>query len=42
MMVEVFVHPHGPLFGGEAAKETMGMGGAALWTGCGKAVDHFA
>ena len=35
----MLVHPHGPLVGGEAAEEAVGMGGAAGGTAGGEAVD---
>jgi hypothetical protein len=42
VVVDVFVHPHGPFVGGEVAEEGMGMKGAAYGTGGGEAVEKRA
>ena len=42
VVVDMFVHPHGPLVGGEVAEEAVGVGGTAGGAGGGEAVDQGA
>jgi len=42
MVVDVFVHPHGPLVGSEPAEKAVGMIGATCGTGGGEAIDGTA